>query len=175
RWLIYRHDIADKSRDIWALPLERDGKPVPIQRTAFEEVHASLSPDGRWLAFATNESGKYQIVVRTFPEAEGRWQASVDGGLEPRWRGDGKELFYVGPDGKLMATPIQVKPDRTLEIGRPVPLFDTPLSGTNYQAGYIHGYDVARDGQRFLLNIPQREANSTPITVILNWTAALRK
>ena len=99
-------------------------KPFPVVQTPFDEAAGQLSPDGRWVAYQSNESGSVEIYVRPFPGPGGQWQVSTAGGSQPRWRSDGKELFYVAPDARLMAVPIAVGADsQTLESGAPVPLF----------------------------------------------------
>jgi hypothetical protein len=120
------------------------------------------------------ESGLFDVYVQSFPMPGAKWQISKNGGYHPRWRGDGKELFYYAADGQLMAVPIQG--DTTLEIGTPVPLFRLRLlNGPNGAQGFRAQYDVTRDGQKFLLNVPVEDAPTPPITVVLNWTAGLKK
>ena len=121
-----------------------------------------------------NETGRTEVYVESFPTSGAKWQISKNGWHHPKWRGDGKELFYYAADGQLMAVPI--KGDAAVEIGTPVPLF-TPrlLNGPNVGQGFRAQYDVARDGQRFLLNVPVEDAPTPPITVVLNWTAGLKK
>ena len=93
-------------------------KPFAVLQSSFDEIEGQFSPDGRWLAYASNESGRYEIYIRTFPEAGGKWQVSAAGGVQPRWRRDGRELFYVAPDTRLMAVPLRLAPDtHTLEAG----------------------------------------------------------
>ena len=92
--------------DLWRLPLSGDRKPIPVRRTMFNETQAQLSPDGRWIAYVSNDSGRNEINVSAFPSGDGKWQISTDGGVEPRWRGDGKELFFVALDQSLMAVPM---------------------------------------------------------------------
>jgi hypothetical protein len=128
------------------------------------------------LAYTTNESGTYQIVVQPFPDAgAGKWQITANGGTEPRWRGDGRELYYLGLDGRIMA--VSIKADKTVEAGQPVLLFQTALN-TPANPG-LKRYDVTFDGQRFLIissivSAPA-QANPNPITAVINWTAALKK
>jgi hypothetical protein len=130
-----------------------------------------LSPDGRWLAYTSNESGREQVYVERFPEGGSKRQISYDGGAQPRWRGDGKELFYVGIDARVMAVP--VSGSTALEAGVPVALFQSRMPGASYTSAG-HTYDVTADGQRFLANVTVTELGP-PITIITNWTAALRK
>jgi hypothetical protein len=138
------------------------------------KVHGQVSPDGRWLAYASNESGRLEVFVQSFPNAGGRWQISKDGAVHPRWRGDSKELFYYALDSRLMAVPI--KGDTAIEAGAAVPLFTARLlGGPDLSLGLKQQYDVTRDGQRFLLNALIEESAPSPITVVLNWTSALKK
>lgn len=135
--------------------------------------NAQFSPDGKWVAYASNETGKWQIYVTSFPEARGKWQVSTAGGEQPRWRGDGKELFYLSSDYKMMAAPVTT--GTNFDSGAPIALFQTsprpPVSLND-----IFVYDVSRDGQRFLINTPVKQPETTaPMTVVLNWSAKLDK
>ena len=153
------------------LPLDGDRQPFPFLQTEFEERQAQFSPNGRWLAYISNESGRFEVYVRLFPPAAGKWQVSTGGGEQPRWRRDGKELFYAAPDHTLMA--LDVKTDApTLQSGVPKALFGTRIieSGTPGS-----DYAVTADGQRFLLNSLIEEASHSPITVVLNWAAGLKR
>jgi hypothetical protein len=155
---------------MWVLPLtgEDKGKPYVLLNTGYQERQGQFSPDGRWIAYGSNESGRYEIYVRPFPKSDGQSQISTAGGIWPRWR-DGRELYYIAPDGKLMAAPIAVK-GAALEAGVPVALFQTRIvgGGTNIDLG--RQYDVAPDG-RILINVAADEATARPITVIQNWAA----
>jgi hypothetical protein len=177
RFLLYATLHEKTGTDLWALPLSGQGKPFPVVQTPFEETAGQLSPDGRWVAYQSNESGVVQIYVRPFPGPGDQWQVSTAGGSQPRWRTDGKELFYVAPDTQLMAVPIIVEADRqTLDAGAPVPLFRTRLaSGANIPGGVMSKpqYSVAADG-RFLMNVAVEGASAPPITVVLNWAVALK-
>jgi len=174
RSLIFQAGGARGDIDLWLLPLD-DRKPVPLVQTEFREALAQLSPDGRWLAYTSTESGRAEVYVRGFPSGATRRQVSTQGGLEPKWRGDGKELFYLAPDRTLMS--VAVTTGSTFDAGLPVRLFETrtsPLSVAN--AGYTRNqYVVSADGTRFLVNQPPLGAPATPITVVVNWTAALAR
>lgn len=131
------------------------------------------------MAYASNETGRYEIYVRLFPEGGGRWQVSTAGGIYPRWRRDGAELFYIAPDNTLMAVPVGAGADgRTFSPGSPAALFRTQLAtGANVGIGGFAAaaqYDVAPDG-RFLMNVVSSDAAVSPITLILNWTALLSR
>lgn len=152
----------------------RDRKPQVFLNTGFDEGQGQFSPDGRWVAYISNESEEYQIYVRPFPGPGGQWQISTAGGTQPRWRPDGKELYYIAPDGKLMAASVVAR-GATLEPGTPAALFQTRITrGVGSGAILRPQYDVAPDG-RFLINVTTEEATASPITVILNWTAGLNK
>ncbi len=154
--------------NIWILPLFGERKPFPFLQTQFNESNAQFSPDGHWIAYVSDESGSNQVYLAPFPGPGGKWQVSRGGGTEPRWRGDGKELFFLAPDNKLMAVDVNAK-ESTLEIGNAQPLFEVhPATrpGTRY--------DVTRDGKRFLVN-SAGEGSSAPITLVTNWTADLKK
>jgi dipeptidyl aminopeptidase/acylaminoacyl peptidase len=180
RYLVFtRTRLGDLIFDILAMPLSGDRKPVTYLHSAFNNIQPQLSPDGKFLAYSTNETGSYQIVVRTFPDPNGdRLPVTANGGMEPRWRGDGRELYYLGLDGKMMAVPIRA--GTALQADAPTPLFQTPLS-LPVSVPYPIRYDVTADGQRFLMAVPAEipapagVVNTTPIVAIVNWTAALRK
>jgi eukaryotic-like serine/threonine-protein kinase len=124
------------------------------------------------VAYASNESGKWEIYVTSFPQARGKWQVSSGGGEQPRWRGDGKELFYLSSDGKIMAAP--VTEGANFDAGAPVALFQAnprEAAATSEQTFY----DVTRDGQRFLINTEAKQTQVEPMSIILNWAAKLKK
>jgi Tol biopolymer transport system component len=170
RFLVFRNRPTT-FLTLWALPLMSDRQPIPLPQTPFDVSQGHFSPDGRWLAYTSPESGS-DVYVRPFPSREGRWQISPGGGIEPKWRGDSAELFYLAPDGKLMSVPIRTT--RGFAAGRPRPLFDTALSARNIVPVIgSNQYDVTADGQRFLLNRPVSDPASSPITVVINWTSTL--
>ena len=167
RFLRYFELDPKTARDLWALEMTaNERKPRVVVNTPFEERNGQFSSDGRWVAYETNESGRFEIVVQPFPAPSGKWQVSTGGGTQPRWRADGKELYFIAPDGKLMAAPVTASA-LTFEAGTPVALFPTriaPVVGT-----FRHQYAVSRDG-RFLINQAAEESTTTPITLILNWS-----
>jgi hypothetical protein len=147
--LLYVSNDPDMGYDIWALPLAGESKPFPVVQTPFDERDAQFSPDGAWIAYQSNESGRIEIYVQPFPGPGGRWQVSVDGGAQVRWRGDGKELFYLALDGTLTAAPIDSSSSPgAIERGAPETLFNTRL-GRGVQTSNRAQYMVAPDGQRF--------------------------
>jgi Tol biopolymer transport system component len=164
--------------DLWALPLTGDRRPFPVVQTSFDEIAGQLSPDVRWLAYASNESGRYETYVRPFPGPGGTLQVSTAGGTQPRWSKDGWELFYVSPDGHLMAVPIRAAADaRVVVPSDAVTLFSIMLaSGANIASSGFQAraqYAVAHDG-RFLLNVNAEGAAAAPISIVLSWMAALK-
>jgi serine/threonine protein kinase/Tol biopolymer transport system component len=162
RFLLYHEDDPKTGSDIWALPMTgSDRTPIVVARSA--TVTGQFSPDGRWVAYDTNESGQFQIVVQPFPNPSGKSQISTGGGTTPRWRVDGKELYFIGPDGKLMASLIHASAS-SFEAETPVPLFQTRMNNISSKRQYA----VASDG-RFLINQILDDASGTPITLILNW------
>jgi hypothetical protein len=171
---------TNNASDLWALPMMGDRKPFPVVQTSFDEIEGQFSPDARWLAYASNESGRYEIYIRPFPEPGGKWQVSTAGGTQPRWRRDGRELFYVAPDARLMAVPIRPAQNaRTSDVGAPVTLFPTRLASgapNIAAAGPLARaqYAVAADG-RFLMIVAGDEAVTSPITIVQNWDAGLKK
>jgi Tol biopolymer transport system component len=169
RFILFDVSGQSNSSDVWVLPLFGDGKPYALLQTPFNELQAHFSPDGHWFAYTSNESGRYEVYVQSFPLSGGKWQASTDGGAEPHWRRDGKELFYIAADRKLMA--VDVKLGSTFETSAPKTLFQTQVVRHEAPNRYV----VTGDGQRFLVNSPVGEVSQTPITVVLNWTAALKK
>src|SRR5215471_18701831 len=173
RWIIGNEWVATSSV-VWLIP--RRGNGAPIRFT--EGADATVSPDGRWLLYATAgpagrpafASSRPEVFVEALsrePEgsrsADRKWQISTAGGANPVWRGDGKEIFYLALDGKLMSVPVESGAN-FLHAGRPRPLFQTHLV-----PGGLREYDVTRNGNRFLLNVPVPESGDEPITVIVNW------
>ena len=156
-----------RTLDIWALPLFGDRKPFPVIQTEFSESQGTFSPDGRWIAYTTDETGQPNVYVQPFLRAGGKHRISPNGGRNPRWRADGRELFYFDATGTMTAVPIDMA--ATSPAGLPKALFPAGVIGINNM------YAVTKDGQRFLVNRPQSAATATPLTVIVNWTSTLQK
>ena len=170
RYAVYDTASSPISTQLWAVPLFGDRKPSPFVQGSFGATSAQFSPNGHYLAYTSNETGRNEIYIQTFPQHTGKWQISTSGGLEPMWRRDGRELFYLSGDGKLMS--VDVNPDSaTFRTGIPKPLFQTPLVPTAY---WRNIYVPSPDGQRFLLVLPASEAKAAPITVVVNWPAMLK-
>jgi eukaryotic-like serine/threonine-protein kinase len=164
--------LCERKGDLWTLPLDAPGQGTPIVATSAVERHGRFSPDGRWVAYASNESGRFEVYVRRFPGGDSKWQVSTQGGLQPEWRRDGRELFYLALDGRLRAAAI-TRADTAFETGSPQPLFDTGIRATFVDRR--NQYAVTRDAQRFLVNVSAEDEDSAPITVVLNWQARLEQ
>jgi eukaryotic-like serine/threonine-protein kinase len=148
------------------------GNMTPFLTTKTSETNGQISPDGKWVAYASNESGDWEIYVTTFPTAAGKWQVSQSGGSEPRWRGDGKEIFYIGAGGTLTAVPVSTT--GTFASGNSTPLFHTQLRAQVSSTDQFT-YDATKDGQRFLVNRYAKPPQVAPLRIILNATAPAAK
>jgi Tol biopolymer transport system component len=159
---------AAKNKELWILSMaERKATPFASGASTKEadtEDESRFSPDGRWIAFASNQSGQPEIYVRPFPRPGGKWQVSTSGGASPQWKRDGKELFYISADSKMMAVPIRLDP--AFQAGPPAALFPVPRGSI---------YDVSADGQRFLVKSVSNEESSRSLTLITDWTALLKE
>ena len=171
RFLLFIALSQESGADIWMLPLDENGNPgtpAPFLKTMFEERQSQFSPDGHWVAYQSTESGSgYEIYVRPFPGPGGQYQISTGGGVQPRWRRDGKELYYIAPDGNLMAVSIE-EAGNGINSGKPTSLFHTRLWGGGSNAVTNQQYSVSHDG-RFLMNINAENSVTPPITILLNW------
>lgn len=143
---------------------------MPYLQTEFDTFQAGFSPDGRWVAYTSNESKRYEVYVQPFPAGSGRWQISTEGGAQPQWSRSGRELFYLAPDRKLMAVPI--RSGAGFEPGSPRALFQTEVTGLVDARNH---YVVAADGERFLVNTVVEEPPSAPINVVVNWASPSRR
>ena len=157
RWIVFDSQSQTTARDLWALPMSEEKRPIALAQTAADESDALFSPDGRWIAYESNESGRREIYVQPFPGPGIRSQVSTGGGTIARWQRDGKGLFYVDQGNRLMAVPVATNGPR-VEPGTPNELFS--LSPRTF-------YESSTDGQRFLLN--EITKAPSPITIILNW------
>jgi Tol biopolymer transport system component len=169
RYILYCVQSKETNWDIWVLPTFGDKKAFPWLKTSFTELWPVFSPDGRFLAYQSNESGRQEIYVQSFPGPGGKWQVSSTGGTEPHWRADGKELYYRSADQKLMA--VDVTTGATFEAGVPKALFGVHLENGLARNRFL----PSRDGQRFLLVATPARESMTPTTVVLNWMADLGK
>ncbi len=173
-YLLYQQREPSTSEDLWVMPMKERGEPIPFARTEFSERHGQFSPSGRWIAYDTDETGVYQVYIRAFPPGAAggaKYQISSAGGSEPRWRGDGKEIFYVSSTRKMMSVAVTESP-AGLQFGQATELFDAPLL---YANNFSFFYDVTSDGQRFLLLSPVQDVSSSAYSLILNWPAKLKK
>jgi Tol biopolymer transport system component/tRNA A-37 threonylcarbamoyl transferase component Bud32 len=171
RYLI--EEVHAKTDSIWVLPLSpQQGAsghtPSPLLNEGFNVVNGRFSPNGQWIAYDSDESGRDEIFVRTFPQTQGKWQVSTNGGTRPVWSRDGKELYYIAQDGNLMAVDVKSRPDNSFETGDPKVLF-------NPQTGPLRTdrFDVAKDGRFLIPTLAQQSA--VPINVVVNWEAMLKK
>jgi serine/threonine protein kinase/Tol biopolymer transport system component len=166
-----KYVLVRKERELWYMTMP-DRQTRPLLQTPYLIRNAQFSPDGRFVAYASSETGNWEVYVSPFPGFGSKWQVSRGGGEEPRWRRDGKELFYLAPDGKLMAADVKI--GAGLEAGFPNGLFIThlrqPISAMDF-----YSYDVTADGQKFLVNTKVDTLSSAPLSVILNWQAEVEK
>jgi eukaryotic-like serine/threonine-protein kinase len=170
RLVIYNVNIVGVPHGLWLLQLEGERVAKPLLKTQFGEDHAAISPDGRWMAYRSNESGRFEIYVATFPQLIGRWQVSVSGGTEPRWRRGGKELFFVAGDRKLMAAEVKTG-GGVFKAGVPRLLFETQFVTPILRNRYV----VTGDGNRFLVIARVEDTTPTLINVVVNWMAEVKR
>ena len=168
RFLVFTGGTTQSRFDLWVLPLSGDRKPTPFLQTPFAEDSPAFSPDDRWIAYDSNVTGRFEVYVRSFPGPGGQFQISRNGGWAPRWRGDGKEIFFLALDGTMMAA--DVTSGKELQAGVPRPLFQTQL----LKGADRHTYAVTKDGKRFLLKVPDQRQVGMPITLVLNWPSMTR-
>jgi eukaryotic-like serine/threonine-protein kinase len=179
RFVLYTDHDPKTNDDVWVLPMKSGGKPLRLLQSEANETFAQFSPDGHWIAYASDESGRDEIYVRPFsPDATGgnvslgaRWQISTDGGRQPRWRGDGKELYYLTTDNKIMAVEIATAP--SFHAGVPKLLFLSPPAVLTLRV--MRRWDVTSDGKRFLFITLPPAMEQPPFTIVLNWQAGLKK
>jgi len=170
RFLVYSQPDPKTKFDLWVLPLTGSRNRIPFLRGEFNERCGTLSPDGKWIAYASDESGTYETYVQAFsgegPASGRKWQVSYSGGTWPKWGRDGKELFFISAARELVA--VEVKTGPTFQAGSPLPLFATGIFTPDAS------FDVTADGRRFLIPTGRREGNSAPPMVVLNWTKGVK-
>jgi Tol biopolymer transport system component len=142
----------------------KERKPVPFLQSESNEGQGQFSPDGRWIAYTSDESGQFEVYIRPFPGPGGKRQVSISGGSFPRWRRDGKELYYLTTENMIMVCDIALK-DAMVDVSNVRSLFELP--------SFV--YDVSADGKRFLVAAPYETQNQAPLTLIVNWDAELKK
>ena len=167
--IVYSSQGKKTGWDIWALPISGESKPIPVVVGPFQEIDPVFSPDGRFVAYVSNESGRSEIYVQSFPIAKGKWQVSTAGGVDPSWRADGKEILYRGLDQKLMA--VEVEGAEPFQAGIPKPLFTAHVPPGPAR----NRYSASANGQRFLFVAPLSRDSMNPTTVVLNWNADLAR
>jgi Tol biopolymer transport system component len=164
---------SSKSGDVWVISA-RNAEPRPLAGPWPSKPSATLSPNGHWIAYASETSGRNEIYVRPFPVADVEpVQVSARGGIEPQWRADGKELFFIGADKQLMVVPVTA--EREFRAGTASALFVTDLDPDSLGISGRNQYVASASGERFLINQARPGAPSPPVTVLLNWTAALQR
>jgi Tol biopolymer transport system component len=167
--LLFVRRTAKDVQSVWALPLKGEGQPEPVLGEAFRVDEPQLSPDGRWLAYVSPESGQNEVYVEPFRREGDRVRVSVEGGGQPKWRGDGKELFFTSASGQLQAVGLRAAGDR-LEVSLPVPLFEI----RGFQGPGFDDYAPSADGQRFLVKLRVEQDRKPQLHVVTNWTSLLR-
>jgi Tol biopolymer transport system component len=170
-WVAYSATTTRTGFDVWAFPIGADRKPVLVARSPFNEMQGVMSPDSRWIAYASDESGRYEVYVQAFPAGKERWTISNNGGSQPRWSRQGRELMYLQPDGTLMSATTQV--GQTFSASAPAALFKTvlPTAVNPYRWGYV----PSADGERILIAQPVEGSVKPAITVVTNWQALLKR
>jgi Tol biopolymer transport system component len=166
-----------KAQDIWVLPLDGARSPRPLLGNDFSEREGRFSPDGRWVAFSSDQSGEFEVYLRSLGDVPTQIRVSNDRGVEPKWRADGRELFYLTPDGRMMSVSLQ-QTDGGLAVGAPEQLFDSQTAFNAPAAGGLSsrsGYDVTADGQRFLVIVTRPDVSVQSTYVIVNWPALLTR
>jgi Tol biopolymer transport system component len=166
-----KYILFTKDTDLWLLSLPELKSSMFLKAPSVLR-NSQFSPDGKWVAYASNETGKWEIYVTSFPDARGKWQVSVGGGEQPRWRGDGRELYYLSSDSRVTAVPVTT--GANFDAVTPVALFQaTPRQPVPIYDLFV--YDVSRDGQRFLINTEVKQAETTPMSIVLNWADKMNK
>jgi Tol biopolymer transport system component len=178
KYIVFEVTDVRTAWDLWVLPLTGDRKAYPLMQTPFNETWADISPNGKWIVYDSDETGRYEVYIRPFPAGDGKWQVSANGGWYPRWKKDGKELFYVdaAANGKMLSVRVNTS-GQAPEFSPATPLFDSGYFNINH--GVHHKYAVSPDGQRFIIPRPESsltgDSKQPPITVVLNWDSDFKK
>jgi Tol biopolymer transport system component len=171
QYLLFDQVSSSTAQDLWVFPLMGTRKPVAIIQTPFAETQARFSADGRWLAYVSDEPGRPEVFVQTFPVSGNKWQVSFNTGVQPMWRADGKELFYLTLNGDVMAVPVATPANGAFEADTPQRLFQ---ANPALLRGARSGWSVRADGQQFLIGNVPGETNVAPIIVVANWAPMLK-
>ncbi len=169
RFIAYRRTSPQNAADVWIVPTNATEKPFALLQSSFDEDNLAFSPDVHWIAYDSDESGEKQVYIQPFPATGAKYQLSSGGGTRPSWRADGQEIFFISPDSYVMAA--KVSTAHGYQAGVPVSLFE---SGIATQSGRSRMYAVTKDGHRFLTAVPRQRSDPTPLTVMVNWTEALK-
>ncbi len=167
RWLLYTEQDAKTRSDLWILPMDGERRPAPFLQTSFDEKDGAFSPDGRWIAYVSDESGNDEVYVQPFPATGAKWRVSRDGGRWPAWRRDGKEIYWLDASAALQAAAANA--GIPFQVGAPQRLFETRIQNPNER------YAVSADGKRFLVPLPVNIEAVRPLTVIENWLASVKR
>ena len=169
RFFLYRASGSKTGSDIWVRPMEKGRKPYAFLSSPFNDNPAMFSPDGRWLAYMSDESGRPEVYVTSFPSGAGKWRISTDGGTNPRWRRDGKEMFYLSPDGHMMSAGVRGA-GAAFTVANAEELFQTNVARRPGAP-----FDVSADGERFVINTRLTSSAPPSLTVVFNWPQIARK
>jgi hypothetical protein len=167
-YLVYTTLNPSTKLDLVLFPMSGQKKPIPLLHTPFNESQGRIAPNGRWIAYVSDESGTEEVYVQRFPSLGGKRIVSIGGGIEPMWRRDGEELFYLSPDYSIVSVPFE--PTEPPLIGQPKPLFRAPINTSSTR----NHYAVTPDGQRFLIDIEDQNTYLSPITIVVNWIQRLQ-
>jgi Tol biopolymer transport system component len=171
RFIVYSTPRPKTKWDLEVLPLREPSKPIPFLVTPFNEVQGVLSPNEQWMAYTSDETGRFEVYIQSFPAGGNKLQLSVDGGSDPKWRSDGRELFYISLKHKLMSVNLSLSSRPQADASKE--LFE--VSVPDLVPSFPNNYAVTADGRRFLVNTVLRDAVSSPISVVLNWRTELSR